>query len=62
MKKFNRFIQIIWLGVAAVAAWEAYLSYYNTKMFNGRFWLMIGAFTAAIAMYSIRKRQGRSMK
>ena len=62
MKKFNRFVQIIWLGVVAVAAWEAYLSYYNTKAFNQRFFLMAFVFVAAIAMYSIRKRQGKSMK
>jgi hypothetical protein len=62
MRKFNKLIQIVWLGVAAVAAWEAYLSYYNTKEFNGRFGLMAFVFVAAIAMYSIRKRQGKSMK
>ncbi len=62
MKKFNRFIQIVWLGVAAVSAWEAFLAYYNTGKFNGRFAMFAFVFVAAIAMYSIRKRQGKSMK
>lgn len=60
MKKFNRFIQIIWLAVAAVSAVEAYKAYSDGNGLNSKVYLMIGVFVAAIAMYSIRKRQGKN--
>ncbi|MFT5724553.1 MAG: tryptophan-rich sensory protein [Bacteroidia bacterium] len=62
MKKFNRFIQIVWLVVAAVSAWEAFLAYYNAGKFNTRFYAFAFVFVSAIAMYAIRKRQAKSIK
>ena len=62
MKKFNRFIQIVWLAVAAVAAVEAFKAYSDDNGFSSKVYLMIGVFFAAIIMYAIRKRQGRSYK
>jgi tryptophan-rich sensory protein len=62
MKKFNRFIQIIWLVIAAVAAVEAYIAFGKGAAFRNKFYLMAFVFAASIAMYAIRKRQGRSIK
>jgi tryptophan-rich sensory protein len=62
MKRLNKIIQIIWLAVAAVAAVEGYIAYQKAGGFNQRVYLMIGAFVVAIAMYTLRKRQGKSIK
>ncbi len=62
MKKLNRIIQIIWLAVAAVAAVEGFIAYREEGGFNQRVYLMIGAFVVAIAMYTLRKRQGKTIK
>jgi len=62
MKKFNKIIQFIWLAVAAVSAVEGYKAYTEGGGFNSRVYLMMGAFVAGIVMYSLRKRQGKSMK
>lgn len=62
MKKVNKIIQIIWLAVAAISAVEAYKAYSDNGGFNTRVYVMIGAFVVGIVMYSLRKRQGKSIK
>ena len=62
MKRLNRIIQIIWLAIAAIAAVEGFIAYRDGGGFNQRVYLMIGAFVVAIAMYTLRKRQGKSIK
>lgn len=62
MKRLNRIIQIIWLAVAAVAAVEAYIAYGKAGHVDTRVYLMIGAFVVAVAMYTLRRYQGRNMK
>ena len=62
MKRLNRIIQIIWLAVAAIAAVEGYAAYREAGELNTRVYLMAGAFVTAIAMYTLRKRQGRNMQ
>ncbi|MBO6517116.1 MAG: hypothetical protein JJ975_11250 [Bacteroidia bacterium] len=62
MKRLNRIIQIVWLAVAAVAAVEAVVEYQKASGFNSKVYLMMGAFVVALAMYTLRKRQGKTMK
>ncbi len=55
----RRFVEIVWLAVAAIAAVEAYMAFKDFG-FTQRTYVMIGAFCVALFMYSLRKRQRRN--
>jgi len=55
----RRFVEIVWLAVAAIAAVEAYMAFKDSG-FAQRTYVMIGAFCVALFMYSLRKRQRRN--
>lgn len=59
--KLRRIIEIVWLGVAAFAAVEGYLSY-TKEGFGNNTILMIVVFVMAIAMYTLRRKQRMNMK
>ena len=60
MKRLNRIMQIVWLAVAAVAAVEAYITHRDFG-FTNRVYLMLGVFVVGLAMYTLRRRQGKNM-
>lgn len=55
----RRFVEIMWLAVAAITAVEGYMSY-SESGFAQRTYVMIGVFFIALFMYSLRKRQRRN--
>ena len=55
----RRFVEIMWLAVAAITAVEAYMSF-SASGFAQRTYVMIGVFFVALFMYSLRKRQRRN--
>jgi len=52
----RRFVEIMWLAVAAITAVEGYLSYTSSGWVQ-RTYMMIGVFALSIFMYYMRKRQ-----
>ncbi len=61
MKRINRIIQIVWMIVGAVALVEAFIEFQKNGV-GTRVYILFGAFVVALVMYSLRRRQGRSMK
>jgi uncharacterized membrane protein len=60
--KLRRFIEIVWLAVAAVAAVETYISYTSTPSgFKDRTYILLLVLGTAIFMYALRRRQRTKM-
>lgn len=57
----RRIVEIVWLGVAAFAAVEGYISYTKQGMGNDTILMMV-VFAMAIGMYVMRRRQRINLK
>lgn len=57
----RRIVEIVWLGVAAFAAVEGFISY-RKEGFGSNTMLMVVVFAMAVAMYTLRRKQRMNQK
>ncbi|MFT4521884.1 MAG: hypothetical protein ACI8ZN_000823 [Bacteroidia bacterium] len=61
MKHLKRLVEIMWLAIAAFAAVEGFISFRAEGLSQNTI-IYVVVFVLAIAMYTLRKRQGRKSK